>query len=63
MERPIGLIFCHAICVKTAVFYELFPFLHLEDPFLFGEANGKVTGLDSVVSFVDFGSFRGALFV
>ena len=62
-KDKLGLFFCHAIGVKTAVFFKLFPFLRLEDPCLFGEANGKVKGLDPAVSFVDFGSFRGALLV
>ena len=55
---------CHSIiCAKTAVFYELFPFVHLEEPCSFGGASGKVKGLDPVVSFGDFGSFKGTLFV
>ena len=51
------------IGAKTAVFYELFPFVHLEEPCSFGGASGKVKGLDPVVSSGDFGSFKGALFV
>ena len=55
---------CHAIIrAKTAVFYELFPFVHLEEPCSFGGASGKVKGLDPVVSSGDFGSFKGALFI